>query len=196
MVSLAMGLALAAFHNNYFWFDPWLARGVQRIGFPGFQELMIAVSAPGYRFHWLIVSGSAAIYFLLRRKREAFFLILSAFGAWIMNTLLKLLIARPRPASDLVVVYFQHGTKSFPSGHVVSYVAFYGLLFYFVYRSGGRSPLRIALLILLGMMIGLVGVSRVYLGAHWPSDVAGGYLFGSLWLSLMIHWFEKTGHEE
>jgi undecaprenyl-diphosphatase len=191
IISLAMGLALAAYYSNYFWFDPWIAQGIQRINLPGFRALMIAVSEPGYRYHWPIVWGVALAAFLMRRKREAFFLLTSAFGAWIMYTLLKLLIARPRPGNNLITIYSQHNTMSFPSGHVVSYVAFYGLLFYMIYATGDRSPFRIVLLIFLGLLIGMVGASRVYLGAHWPSDVVGGYLFGSIWLLLMIRLYEK-----
>ena len=70
-------------------------------------------------------------------------------------------------------------------------MALYGFLFYLVYTLMRPSPLRSALLTLLGALIGLVGLSRVYLGAHWASDVFGGYCLGFFWLALTIYFYRR-----
>jgi undecaprenyl-diphosphatase len=70
-------------------------------------------------------------------------------------------------------------------------MALYGFLFYLVYTLMRSSPLRSALLTLLGALIGLVGLSRVYLGAHWASDVFGGYCLGFFWLALTIYFYRS-----
>jgi undecaprenyl-diphosphatase len=102
------------------------------------------------------------------------------------------LIARPRPSDDDVAILQQPGGLSFPSGHVTFYVCYFGFLFFLVYRYMPRtSPLRIPLLILLALPIALVGLSRIYLGAHWLSDTLGAYLWSSVWLALSISLYQR-----
>ena len=187
LLPLALALGIAAAYVDYFSTDLGFTRLIQRINVPGFRTLMIAVSWPGNDYHWLIITlGVAAAFLLWRQRIEAFCLLLSSIGGWLINNALKLAIARPRPVGDLIEVYVEHETLSFPSGHVVSYVALYGFLFYLVYVLACCSALRSVLLVVLGALVSLVGLSRVYLGAHWASDVIGGYLFGAVWLTLVI----------
>lgn len=186
---LAAALGIAAAYVAYFPADLWLTQFVQRINIPGFRPLMIAVSWPGNDQRWLIITLIAAGLLFRRWKIEAICLLASAAGGWLITNILKIVIARPRPAVDLVEVYVEHKTRSFPSGHVMSYVTLYGFLFFLVYALAPRSWMRTALLIVLGALVGLVGLSRVYLGAHWASDVIGGYLFGAIWLALIIHFY-------
>jgi undecaprenyl-diphosphatase len=75
---------------------------------------------------------------------------------------------------------------SYPSGHVVSYVCLYGFLFFLVYALVTRSWQRTAVLCLLGLLVGLVGISRIHLGHHWASDVLGGYALGTAYLLLLV----------
>jgi undecaprenyl-diphosphatase len=194
---LLLSLAVAASYVPYFAVDLWLTQRLQQFTHPGVRRLMIAVSWPGYGYHGLIVTlGAASVLLILRLKLEAVCLLASAgIGSLITNTL-KLIIARSRPAAELVEIYLSHRTTSFPSGHVVSYLSLYGFLFYLVYVRMPRSRLRAFLLTILGALLSLVGLSRIYLGAHWASDVIGGYCLGSCWLMLVIHfyWRFKTPH--
>src|SRR5262245_52275905 len=193
----ALSLAIAASYVPYFDVDLWLSQRLQRFTHPGVRWLMIAVSWPGYGYHPLIVTlGAASVLLILRLKLEAVCLLASAgIGSLLTNTL-KLIIARSRPAAQLVDIYVSHRTASFPSGHVVSYLSLYGFLFYLIYVLMPRSRVRSFLLTLLGVLLSLVGLSRIYLGAHWASDVIGGYCLGSCWLMLVIHfyWRFKTPH--
>ena len=91
----------------------------------------------------------------------------------------------------LVDVTGQFNHESFPSGHVVFYIHFFGFLFFLSYVLLRRGRLRRAALVLTGFLISIIGVSRVYLGAHWPSDVVGAYLAGGLWLMLMIEVYRR-----
>jgi undecaprenyl-diphosphatase len=137
-------------------------------------------------------------YLALIRKPNAILLVLSAIvGAWLLNTLLKEIFDRPRP--DLV----PHGSyvyqASFPSGHAMSSAAFYLTLGVLLARLHVRRYIQTyfvgaALLITL-----IVGVSRVYLGVHWPSDVLAGWALGSVWAILcwmLTRWLQQRGQVE
>jgi undecaprenyl-diphosphatase len=74
---------------------------------------------------------------------------------------------------------------------VVFFVEFFGLLLFYAYVLLKRGPLRHASILICALLIALVGVSRVYLGAHWPSDVVGAYLAGGIWLMLLIEVYRR-----
>jgi undecaprenyl-diphosphatase len=107
----------------------------------------------------------------------------------IVNVIIKEYIRRPRPTIDLVNVLNILDSYSFPSGHVMFYVGFYGFLWFLVYTLLKRSWRRTALLVFLGIFIALVGMSRIYLGQHWASDVLGAYLLGSLTLVVILGFY-------
>jgi undecaprenyl-diphosphatase len=103
-----------------------------------------------------------------------------------MGALVKLVVYRPRPSADLVHVFAQLPSSGFPSGHVLSWTAFCGFLVFLCYTLLKPSLGRTVGLTALFMVIALMGLSRIYMGQHWFSDVMGAYLFGSLWLALTI----------
>jgi len=176
----------------YVFGDLRITRFIQRFHDPYFHRLMVAVSWPGYFGRQFVVALCvAALLLRFRLKIEAACLLISAGSIWLLTNAIKIIVGRPRPSPDVVEVYEHPATWSFPSGHVTSYMALYGFLFYLVYTLMRPSPLRSALLIFCGAMMGLVGVSRVYLGAHWASDVFGGYCLGFFWLALTINFYQR-----
>jgi undecaprenyl-diphosphatase len=105
---------------------------------------------------------------------------------------LKILIARPRPTADLVGFAYRSDELSFPSGHVMFYVCFFGFLFFAAYALLPRgSNVRRAALVLSALPVLLIGLSRVYLRAHWPSDTLGAYVLGGLWLSFSLEMYRR-----
>jgi len=109
----------------------------------------------------------------------------------LVNTALKLVINRPRPSADLVHVLSPEQGNGFPSGHAFYVVLILGLTAYFVsINLKNRIPRILALTGLIALIL-LTGISRVYLGVHWPSDVIGGYLIGGVFLTALI-WFHQT----
>ena len=176
----------------YVFGDLRITRFIQRFDDPYFHWLMVAVSWPGYfGRQWIVALCVAALLLHFRLKVEAACLLVSLGSIWLLTNAIKIIVGRPRPSPDIVQVYYYPGACSFPSGHVTSYMALYGFLFYLVYTLTRSSPLRPALLTLLGALIGLVGLSRVYLGAHWASDVFGGYCLGFIWLALTIYFYRR-----
>ena len=144
------------------WLDT-LFRGLTRLGDPWVATVLIA--------------GTALAPMIWRRWADAAVLAFT-LAPVLLNYLLKELVARPRPVhiwADLEVTTF-----SFPSGHAVLAIYYFGFL---ICLSGALIPqlaLRQAVRLALVLLILGLGASRVYLGAHWPSDVIGGYLFGGL----------------
>lgn len=115
------------------------------------------------------------------RKREPIFIISLTSLATVMNWLLKLLLARPRPGGE--INFLEQGDSfSFPSGHIVYATVFYGFLFYLTPRLINQSGVAKVLQSLLILLILFTGISRIYLGAHYFSDVLGSLLLGSLLL--------------
>lgn len=108
----------------------------------------------------------------------------------VVSLLMKLIVNRPRPSEELLSVFSVKGTNSFPSGHSFFAILIFGLTAYLVFTYVKNKPLRICLIIILTLFTLLVGVSRVYLGEHWPSDVIGGYLTGGFCVFL-IAWFHQ-----
>ena len=185
-------LAALARRYKYFPADVGVARLIQRPSTKLYDKLMHAVSQLGWR--WISVGARAAASTLMWaagfRMEGAF--TMSTWTGDVLTVLVKTRVLRPRPTGDLVRVTSDLDEASFPSGHVVHYVTFYGFLLYLVYTHLKMRWFRTALLSLLGGVIVMVGPSRVYMGHHWPSDVGGAYFVGTLWLGVIIIAYLET----
>lgn len=149
--------------------------------------LLRATSWLGYAPQQVIVFGALIVCIaLLGFRAQAVVLLLSSVGSALLNEVVKQLVNRPRPSASVVRVLRHVGGPSFPSGHVMSYIAFFGLLAYLIWIGVRRGWVRRVLLAPCVALLILVGPSRVYLGAHWASDVIGAYLLGGIWLSIVL----------
>lgn len=186
-------LATLAYFNAYFGWDKRMTDAIQAVPLTGLREFMRVVSRFGNGWMpYLATAISVALFFAFRRRSEAAGLALSAGGSGLLNTALKLLIARPRPSPALVLVDHEVRGLSFPSGHVMFYVGYFGFLFFAAYALLPRgSWLRRLALVVAALPIVLVGFSRVYLGAHWPSDTLGAYLISGLWLAFSLDIYRR-----
>jgi membrane-associated phospholipid phosphatase len=163
--------------------DIKITRELQKRQNPVLRGIFYSISEIGFpKWSIPLTIGSAGIFWALRFRLEAIFVLLTSTSS-ILNTLVKGLIKRPRPTSELVTVVRVINEPSFPSGHVMYYVNFYGLLIYLLATNWRSSKLRNTLITVFTGLISAIGPSRVYLGAHWPSDVMAGYVYGGLWFS-------------
>lgn len=156
---------------------PWLLFTMTAVSFLGNHSVIF----------FLLVVLTALFFWMVRLRLEALVIVALTIVSAIVNFSLKLLINRPRPTAKLVDVFQVAKGLSFPSGHVMSYVAFFGLLFSFgIILFKKERWWNYALLIIPALFVVLVGPSRVYLGDHWASDVLGGYIFGGLLLGITL----------
>jgi membrane-associated phospholipid phosphatase len=169
--------------------DVTITRDFQANQSPWLRDTMLAVSYIGnvMALSAGLIVLAAILFWILDLRLEAILIVVVSATSAIIYSLIKLIVARPRPSASLVEIIQAASGNSFPSGHVMSYVAFWGLLFSFgIILFKGKHCWRIALLLISALFVVLVGPSRVYLGDHWASDVLGAYLIGGIWLAMSL----------
>jgi membrane-associated phospholipid phosphatase len=147
---------------------------------------MSAVTVLGKHQFLIPANLSLVFYFLFVRKRTWFSIRIAAIALSSLGLmfLLKYLFKRKRPQPPLVS---PARGLSFPSGHAMMSVTFYGLLIYIIYHTLKNERLKWSLIISLIGLIQLIGFSRVYLRVHYASDVAAGYIIGFSWLLISLN---------
>jgi len=133
----------------------------------------------------IIVAIAATLFFFFGYKKESLFITLTALSG-LLSTLVKLLVNRPRPAAGFVRVIEITQQQSFPSGHVLFYTTFFGLLTLLMYLlEEVPATIRIGIGAISLALIFTIPISRIYLGAHWFTDVLAGFLLGILLLIVL-----------
>ena len=129
-----------------------------------------------------LLAASIVMLIVLRRSLLILPLLVSSLGGTAFSILGKLAFQRPRPAEALL---FEH-SYAFPSSHATTAIAFYGFLGYLLIRSVSGWQQRITLFFITGLVVILLGLSRIILGVHYLSDILAGYLVGGFWLIIAI----------
>jgi undecaprenyl-diphosphatase len=131
----------------------------------------------------LVVVVGIVLVVSAQRWREALFLVLALGGSVVLPDLVKALVDRPRPSRAIRLVHVSG--SSYPSGHAMYALAAFVAIA--LVAGAGRRPARVrwALGVAAGVVIAVVGWSRVYLGTHWLTDVLGAYLLGGAWVAAL-----------
>jgi membrane-associated phospholipid phosphatase len=141
--------------------------------------VMKGISYPGYMpYAPIMVVLTALLFYVFKYKREALFVVLTLLSG-VVSSVIKLAINRPRPAEPLVKILVRTTQQSFPSGHVLFYVVFFGFVALLMFELKNipkyiSRPISVISLLL----VFTIPYSRVYLGAHWFTDVTAGFLLG------------------
>lgn len=137
-----------------------------------------------------IMIGIVSLSFLVifKNKRYGGFVLLNAFNIFILNFLLKLIFMRDRPYELMII---NESGYSFPSGHAMAALGFYGFIIYLLRHFNLNKKSKVIFSSLLGILIILIGVSRIYLGVHYASDVLAGYMVSLAYLILYITFIKK-----
>lgn len=132
----------------------------------------------------IILIGSAfALFIFIKNKKIGVSIISNLAIITVLNQLLKRIVQRPRPTEFRIV---EESGYSFPSGHFMVSMAFYGYLIYLIYKYVKNKYLKWISIILLSILICSIGISRIYLGVHYTSDVLGGFFISISYLIIYI----------
>lgn len=174
-------------------FDNYIVTNFNSFALKHDPSLMIFITNFG-SVKWVFPVAFIFISVLLtiKRFREALFLFMAVSGAAFLTVVLKMLIGRSRPALNSPLT--QAVWYGFPSGHTTIATCFYGTLIYLACIYIKDKWLKILTVTFLTVLILLVGISRVYLGAHFPTDVLGGLSIGVFWTTLCAFIYKKTNN--
>jgi membrane-associated phospholipid phosphatase len=146
-----------------------------------------------YLGHWLVLFVGVIIFAVYTAKRGYFYMARFLFSAFVSSALLsliiKMIVDRERPSADLAL-YIEH-LPSFPSAHAALALAFWGSFIIFVNQLEISSQKRLGFSVLFGLVILLVGFSRIYLGVHFLSDVIAGYILSAIVLAVLHRRYKK-----
>ncbi|MEO3946800.1 phosphatase PAP2 family protein [Gorillibacterium sp. CAU 1737] len=184
VVFAALGLAMTQGWTEPI--DTSIREWVQAPRFTGLLAFAKKLTWAGDFTPQFLVSLVVAAYLRLSTGKAGAsrFLMLYLGGVWVLNTVLKAAYHRERPSVEHLV---EASGYSFPSGHAMSSAALYGMLGYLLWRKFRREGRWVyAIPVITVLWILLIGWSRVYLGVHFASDVAGGYAVGCAWLMLCL----------
>lgn len=176
-------LSQEVWHKESFQLDTTVLLYLHRLANPLLDRVMLIITSLGNpEFVFMIIVGSAGWLLWRRQFDEVKILIVACLGTLVLNQGMKLLFARPRPV--LWPSLLHETSFGFPSGHALGSMVLYGLLAYFYafHRPYYAQKIYIGTTIL----ILLIGLSRLYLGVHFPTDIIAGYGMGWLWLITCI----------
>ncbi len=183
-------LALLASGQAYSTLDLQIAGWVQGLNVPGLDLVAASINfltdGPMAIALWLV---AMTIFVLKGRPVEAIAIFLIS-GLWVSNEFVGIVVDRPTALLETggMIEFSRTESGSFPSGHVTGAVAFYGLLVFLTFSNVRHGHLRVAIPAIAITIIGLTSLSRVYSGAHWPTDILGSYLLSFMGVA-GIAWF-------
>ncbi|MBP5975698.1 phosphatase PAP2 family protein [Brasilonema sp. CT11] len=176
-------LAEEVLEREAFAFDTTFLLWLHQFANPTLDNLMLFITNIGNPRTVVTVAAVTVLLLWWRRYREeAKVFVLACLGAFILNTELKLFFSKPRP--ELWHQLISEKSFSFPSGHALGSMVLYGFIAYLLAIHYPKlSGVIYSLAIIL---IAAIGISRLYLGVHWPTDIIAGYGVGFLWLMICI----------
>ncbi|MHB0974311.1 MAG: HAD-IC family P-type ATPase [Thiobacillus sp.] len=172
--------------------DAYVYHLLQSLRTPILDGIMIAVTELGDAQVLLPVMLVTLAWFIVHRLwLTAGYWLAAIGGAEVLAKVIKVVLHRPRPG------LFYGGIEqfSFPSGHATMSVVVYGFLAFLLCR-GARSGLRKTVIFVIAALVAGIALSRLYLGAHWLSDVLGGLAFGTAWIAALAIAYEYQSHEQ
>ena len=164
-------------------FDLSVRAWVHQFASPAMTRVMTAISLLGYDVLIVELVIALAIFLYLGWKHAAGWLSVSVAGALVLDLALKYSFRRPRPP---VFSGPQPHSFSFPSGHALCSFCFYAVLAGLIAARTRSMLLRVAVGLIAAVLVIAIGLSRIYLGMHYPSDVIAGYLAAAIWVSTLL----------
>jgi len=194
---IALSILVEIFPNSAL--DVKFSKEIQQHQNPFIDKVMYLISTPGYMPESVImVLTTSLVFFLFKYKKAALFVLLTGLSG-LVSTVVKALVNRTRPSDDLVRIVLKTTQQSFPSGHVLFYVIFFGFIIVLMFQLEHLAKgLRYIIIGISLLLIFTIPISRIYLGAHWFTDVLGGFLLGlpCLYLLSWLYLRKRADKEE
>ena len=130
-----------------------------------------------------LVIATITLFIVIKNKKIGISILSNVAIVTVLNQLIKRILQRPRPTEYRII---EETGYSFPSGHSMISMAFYGYFIYLIYKYVKNKYVKWISIILLSLLICLIGISRIYLGVHYTSDVLGGFLISISYLIIYI----------
>ncbi|MGH2562149.1 MAG: phosphatase PAP2 family protein [Thermomicrobiales bacterium] len=188
----ALALTAIAAGRNVLTSDVAVTREVQGAPMPLAADLAHLGYWIGATPVTVALAAFGATFFALVGHRAEALLLLGTITARSINPLLKWIVDSPRPSSGSVHIREEPSGLGFPSSHAMGVVILFGAVAYLAYRLIPHRPARLTVQGLCLLAILITGFGRIYNGAHWPTDVLGGYLYGAGLLLLVIAAYRAT----
>ncbi len=183
-----LGKSFRLTNSNIFHIDQIVNIWFRTERFHGLTILFIAITDIGGPIGMGIISVVITVLLVRKERASAAYMVVTGIGGLLLNVGLKLLYARARP--DVVTAIAVAQGNSFPSGHAMGSFIILGAIAYLMLRQAFTWKLKSILLALILTLIVLVGLSRIYLGVHWSSDIIAGWCAGTVWLASATVAFE------
>ena len=165
--------------------DNWVLDNILYFRTPFVTWIMIIITNIGEWITVYLLSIPITIYMLAKKRiGSAIGYVVAVIGGGGLSILLKYAIGRERPISETTLI--RVGGFSFPSGHAMLSVVFYGMIAYFLIKRSNTWKMKLFIMTSTGFMIFLIGLTRLYLHVHYLSDVIAGYVGGMFWLIICI----------
>ncbi|WP_131538848.1 phosphatase PAP2 family protein [Pedobacter nototheniae] len=193
LVIAFIALSIFVAHHPILKFDIDVSLLIQKYHSEALDKIMLAISIFGeIPFSLICVLIVAAIFYFKNYKREALYIALVMFSGLIILGI-KRIINRPRPTGFNVRLVEVFRFQSYPSGHVLSYVLFFGFLIILMNTLKDIPKVtRLVLTYISAFLIISISISRIYLGAHWFTDTLGGFLLGLICLFPLCYFYFKN----
>lgn len=177
------------FEQDFSQFDSTIINFVYQFRNPILTKIMLAISFLGGAPFLLFCSLLIILFLIIKKhKHESILFIFTLLLGFAINFFIKIWVGRPRPTIQPLV---SEASYSFPSGHSMNSFVFYALIAFYIFRFTRKKRLAFLISTFSILLIFLIGLSRIYLGVHYPSDVVAGFVAGLWWFVTAIS-VEKT----
>ena len=193
LLTVVVLLGLYAWHVDTASWEVAMVRRLQQSEVPALRSVSIGLTVAGTGVPWSVLIGLLATILWLVGSLRVVLLLGFTAALQEIGALIKVLTERARPADGAVEVWRHLSTYSFPSGHVLGATLIFGFLFFAVEQWPVARPLKRLLRTGCVTWIVLMGIARMELGAHWPTDVLGGYVMGALLLLPAVFVLRQSG---